>query len=211
MMVTETNIHDTIKALIAPELTHQGYRLVRVKLLAGRRTTLQIMIERLDDAPINLDDCTFAHRLISPLIDVADLIRGSYALELSSPGIDRPLTSMQDYQRFIGHKVRINLHETVQQRKRLRGRICNAEQQSIWIEYETDSGKAQAIMLDIAQIRDASLDPAGKSAAGKSAADKSTAGKSAFRDGVSCKPDSICGINAFGSAEPSIKLQHRSL
>src|SRR4051812_41161005 len=100
-----------------------GYRLVRVAVLGAGRTTLQIMAERRDDAPMTVDDCAAISRAVSALLDVADPIASAYTLEVSSPGIDRPLVRPEDYDRFAGFEARIELSQPVSGRKRLRGRL----------------------------------------------------------------------------------------
>jgi ribosome maturation factor RimP len=114
---------DDIAPIIEPSLEAMGYRLVRVALLGASRTTLQIMAERLDDAPMMVEDCTEISRSVSALLDVADPIAGAYMLEVSSPGIDRPLVRPEDYERFAGFEARIELGQPVDGRKRFRGRI----------------------------------------------------------------------------------------
>ena len=100
-----------IAEMIEPSLAAMGYGLVRVAMTSGRRATLQIMIERLDDLPITLDDCKQISHSVSSLLDVADPIAGGYLLEISSPGIDRPLVRKEDYNRFSGCEARIELAE----------------------------------------------------------------------------------------------------
>jgi ribosome maturation factor RimP len=84
---------------------------------------LQVMAERLDDAPMTVDDCTEISRSVSALLDVADPIAEAYMLEVSSPGIDRPLVRPEDYDRFAGFEARIELSAPVEGRKRFRGRL----------------------------------------------------------------------------------------
>src|SRR5258708_12100983 len=93
--------------MIEPSLAAMGYGLVRVAMTNGRRATLQIMIERLDELPITLDDCTQISHSVSSLLDVADPIAGGYSLEISSPGIDRPLVPKENYDRFTVSQARI--------------------------------------------------------------------------------------------------------
>src|SRR5712675_2493030 len=100
-----------------------GYRLVRVAVLGAGRATLQIMAERRDDASMTVDDCADISRSVSALLDVADPIAGAYTLEVSSPGIDRPLVRPEDYERFTGFEARIELARPVDGRKRFRGRL----------------------------------------------------------------------------------------
>jgi ribosome maturation factor RimP len=112
-----------IAQVIEPSLEGMGYRLVRVVITSGRRATLQIMAERLDDRPMTVDDCAEISRSVSALLDVVDPIAGSYMLEISSPGIDRPLVRAEDYDRFSGFEARIELSQPLDGRKRFRGRL----------------------------------------------------------------------------------------
>src|SRR5437763_12585344 len=100
-----------------------GYRLVRVMLTSARRGTLQVMAERLDDAPMTVADCADISRSLSALLDVEDPIAGAYTLEVSSPGVDRPLVRPEDYDRFAGFDAKIELAEPLDGRKRFRGRL----------------------------------------------------------------------------------------
>lgn len=105
-----------------------GYRLVQVRLIGGqRRPTLQIMAERRDDRQMTVDDCADISRAISALLDVEDPLPGAYNLEVSSPGIDRPLVRLEDYARFAGHEARIETSRLLDGRKRFRGRLLGVE------------------------------------------------------------------------------------
>lgn len=114
---------NNIAQMIEPSLAAMGYRLVRVLITGGRRATLQVMAERLDDLPITHDNCAEISRSVSALLDVADPIAGAYTLEVSSPGIDRPLVRPEDYDRFAGFEAKIELSQPVSGRKRFRGRL----------------------------------------------------------------------------------------
>jgi len=131
----------SIAQLIEPSLTSMGYRLVRVAVTGGRRMTLQIMAERLDDASISLEDCEQISHSISALLDVADPIAGAYVLEVSSPGIDRPLVRAEDYDRFNGFEARIELAMPVNGRKRYRGRLLGTAEGAIRLL--TDAGETR--------------------------------------------------------------------
>src|ERR1700691_3534201 len=120
---TEPKTADDIALIIEPSLEAMGYRLVRVAFLGARRATLQIMAERLDDTPMTVEDCTEISRSVSALLDVADPIADAYMLEVSSPGIDRPLTRPEDYDRFAGFEAKIELGQPIDGRKRFRGRL----------------------------------------------------------------------------------------
>jgi len=120
-----TAVIDTaqIEAMIAPSLEAMGYRVVRVAFTGGRRPTLQIMAERRDDGAMTVEDCATLSHTISALLDVADPIPTSYQLEVSSPGIDRPLTRREDYERFAGFEAKVELQRPQNGRKRFRGRL----------------------------------------------------------------------------------------
>jgi ribosome maturation factor RimP len=117
--------------MIAPSLEAMGYSLVRVLMTGGHRATLQIMAERLDDLPITHDDCAQISHSVSALLDVANPIAGSYTLEISSPGIDRPLVRAEDYDRFAGLEARIELATAVSGRRRFRGRLLGTSGDAI--------------------------------------------------------------------------------
>ena len=114
---------NNIARMIEPALAAMGYRLVRVLMTGGRRATLQIMVERLNDLPITHDDCAEISHSVSALLDVADPISGAYTLEISSPGIDRPLVRPQDFDRFSGFEAKIELVRPLDGRRRFRGRL----------------------------------------------------------------------------------------
>jgi ribosome maturation factor RimP len=117
----------TIETLVAPSLAAMGYGVVRVAFTGGRRATLQIMIERETGEAMTVEDCARVSRTVSALLDVADPITSAYFLEVSSPGIDRPLVKRADYQRFAGQEAKIELTEPYDGRRRFRGRLVGLE------------------------------------------------------------------------------------
>lgn len=121
----------SIAQLIEPSLAAMGYRLVRVLMTGGRRATLQVMAERLDDLPITHDDCAKISRSVSALLDVVDPIVGAYTLEISSPGIDRPLVRAEDYDRFSGFEAKIEVMMPIDGRRRFRGRLIGTAEGAI--------------------------------------------------------------------------------
>jgi ribosome maturation factor RimP len=113
-----------IARLVEPVLQAMGYELVRVHYgSGGGRPTLQIMAERLDRRSMAVEDCAEISRSLSALLDVEDPLEEAYVLEVSSPGIDRPLIRPADYQRFAGFEARLELSQPVEGRRRFRGRI----------------------------------------------------------------------------------------
>ena len=141
-----------IARIIEPSLAAMGYRLVRVALTNAGRATLQVMAERGDDAPMTVEDCADISRSISALLDVADPIAGAYTLEVSSPGIDRPLVRPEDYDRFAGFAARIELSEALDGRKRFRGRLLGRAE-----DYVRLSGEGGEVRLPLAAITRAKL------------------------------------------------------
>ena len=112
-----------VTELIEPTLRDMGFELVRVLMSGGQRPTLQIMVERGDHAPTTLDDCAEASRAVSAVLDVADPLPGAYRLEVTSPGIDRPLVRRADYERFAGFEARLETELPIDGRRRFRGRL----------------------------------------------------------------------------------------
>jgi ribosome maturation factor RimP len=126
-----------IARLIEPSLEAMGYRLVRLMQTGGlRRPTLQIMAERRDDAPMTVEDCAEISRSVSALLDVADPIADAYLLEVSSPGIDRPLVRPEDYDRFAGFDARIELDEPLDGRKRFKGKLLGRDGEAVRLAAE---------------------------------------------------------------------------
>jgi ribosome maturation factor RimP len=111
-----------VAELIEPTLHDMGFELVRVLLHGGHRPTLQVMAERVDRAPMTVDQCAEISRAVSALLDVADPIAGSYQLEVTSPGLDRPLTRRADFDRFRGAEARVETDVPIEGRRRFRGR-----------------------------------------------------------------------------------------
>jgi len=140
-----------IARMIEPSLGAMGYRVVRVVVTSGRRPTLQVMAERLDDAAMTVEDCAAISHSVSALLDVADPIAGAYTLEVSSPGIDRPLVRAEDYDRFSGYPAKIELSEPVGGRKRFRGRLLGVADGEIRLA--TDTGEARLPLGAVARAK----------------------------------------------------------
>lgn len=152
MLIAETGKMTEVARLIAPSLEAMGYVIVRVRLSGGRRPTLQIMAERADGQEMTVDDCADISRAVSALLDVEDPIAGAYVLEVSSPGLDRPLTRPEDFTRFAGHEARLDLSDAVDGRKRYRGRLVGLEGENVRIAAEDGE-----CVLPVAIIRSAKL------------------------------------------------------
>jgi ribosome maturation factor RimP len=109
--------------LIEPTLGDMGFEVVRVLLTGGQRPILQVMAERIDRKAITVEQCAEISHTVSALLDVADPIPGAYRLEVTSPGIDRPLTRRADYERFAGFEARLETVAPIDDRRRFRGRL----------------------------------------------------------------------------------------
>lgn len=120
-----------ITALIEPTLASMDYELVRVMSTGGQRPTLQIMAERMDRAGMTVDDCAEISRAVSAILDVEDPIAGAYQLEVSSPGIDRPLVKPADFERFAGFEARIETDDAIEGQRRFRGRLLGLERDDV--------------------------------------------------------------------------------
>lgn len=142
---------ERIAAMIAPSLEAMGYSLVRVSHSGGRRPTLQIMAERRDGVGMTVGDCEEISRHVSALLDVEDPIAGAYTLEVSSPGIDRPLVRAEDYDRFAGFEAKLELAHAIEGRKRFRGRILGREGDTVRLA--TEQGEVSLPLGDVARAK----------------------------------------------------------
>ena len=133
--IREAGLAGAIAALVEPVLEDLGFRLVRVHVSGGDVKTLQIMAER-PDGSITVDDCESISRQLSPVLDVHDPVPGAYRLEISSPGIDRPLVRPTDFETWSGHEAKIELTELVDGRRRFRGRLEGFEDGEVRIEVD---------------------------------------------------------------------------
>ena len=115
-----------IEEAIAPALAEMGYEVVRVRFGGGRQAVLQVMIERADRARLSVDDCAAASRALSSRLDDDDMLADPYTLEVSSPGIDRPLVRLGDFVRFAGFEAKVEMAEPLEGRRRFRGRLRGA-------------------------------------------------------------------------------------
>ena len=112
-----------IENLIEPSISAMGFDLVRVQFMGSGGKTLQVMVERKDRRPVSVDDCAEVSRMISALLEVEDPVSSAYILEVSSPGIDRPLVRIDDYARFLGLEARVETGRQINGQRRFNGRI----------------------------------------------------------------------------------------
>lgn len=120
-----------------------GYEVVRVQISGGQRAILQIMAERADGAPMTVEDCADISRSVSALLDVEDPIREAYTLEVSSPGIDRPLTRLKDFVRFAGFEARLESRMAIDGRKRFKGMLKGVEDGLVCIDTEQGAARLE--------------------------------------------------------------------
>ncbi|MCA8869637.1 MAG: ribosome maturation factor RimP [Rhodobacteraceae bacterium] len=132
-LIARTTIDKRLAGIVEPLIVSMGFELVRIRLMSGKSTTLQIMAER-PDGGIEVDDCAKISTAISAVLDVEDPIAGEYTLEVSSPGIDRPLTRLKDFDNWAGYEARLETSELIDGRKRFKGELRGSEGNEVLIE-----------------------------------------------------------------------------
>lgn len=151
------DICEKIEQEITPALADMGYEVVRVALNGNETKVLQVMAERRDRVDMTVDDCADISRTVSALLDVADPFAGRYTLEVSSPGLDRPLLKASDYARFVGDEAKIELFREVNGRKRFKCRLKGLnDREEVIFDFEgtemcipyADIAKAKLILTD---------------------------------------------------------------
>jgi ribosome maturation factor RimP len=154
-LITEPGRAARVAALAEPVLTGLGYRLVRVRISGAAGCTVQIMAER-PDGTMAIEDCEAASRALSPVLDGADPIEGAYQLEISSPGIDRPLVRHSDFDRYAGHVAQVEMTVPVDGRRRFRGRLLGTEGDAVRIR-RSDATDGTDDLLRIDDMMEAKL------------------------------------------------------
>lgn len=156
-LITEPGRAARVAALAEPVLTALGYRLVRVRISGFAGCTVQIMAER-PDGTMAIEDCEAASRALSPVLDVADPIEGAYRLEISSPGIDRPLVRRSDFDRYAGHVAQVEMQAPIDGRRRFRGELAGIDGDYARIRRTDAAVDANSeILLPIDDITEAKL------------------------------------------------------
>ncbi len=154
--VVEIGVAARVAGLVEPVLESMGYRLVQVRLMGGNDAILEIMAERTDGS-MTVEDCEAVSHAVSPLLDVHDPVDGAYRLQVSSPGIDRPLVRPADFERWAGYEAKVELKEAISGRKRFRGPIEGYADGEVRIEIEIPDAGKQIIGLPVALIGSAKL------------------------------------------------------
>jgi ribosome maturation factor RimP len=142
-----------IAAAIEPTVSHMGYEIVRVAVLGRDQPTVQVMADRADGSLIRIEDCERISEVVSATLDVEDIIKTRWTLEVSSAGIDRPLTRVKDWNRFAGHEARAETHMPVNGRKRFTGVVLGAD--AVHARMRLEDGTEVA--LPLADLRRAKL------------------------------------------------------
>jgi ribosome maturation factor RimP len=156
-LLVEPGLAARVAAVAEPVLKSLGYRLVRVKISTDGGCTVQVMAER-PDGTMQIEDCETASRALSPLLDEKDPVEGAYRLEISSPGLDRPLVRRSDFERHRGYVVKVEMAVAVEGRKRFRGILGGTEGDAVRLR-RTDAapGEQEEFLLPIEDMADAKL------------------------------------------------------
>ncbi len=156
-LITETGVAARVAAIAEPVIEDLGFRLVRVKVSGLNGCTVQIMAER-EDGTMTVEDCEAVSRALSPVLDLEDPVERAYNLEVSSPGIDRPLVRAQDFTRWSGHEAKIEMSVPVAGRKRFRGVIREVDGGMVAIELpDVKEGDERLVRLALPDLADARL------------------------------------------------------
>ncbi len=153
-MKTKTEIDKRVLLLAQPVAEDMGYRIVRVRVTSAKRSVVQIMAERLSDSQMGVEDCAALSRALSSLFEVEDPLRDAYVLEVSSPGLERPLTDLSDFETYEGYLARVELDRLVEGRKRFRGILAGITGKDIDIDLE---GETETTQIPFEWIADAKL------------------------------------------------------
>jgi len=139
---------ERVLALAEPVAADLGLRIVRVRVQSGKRRTVQIMAERISDGFVSVDNCADLSRELSAIMEVEDPIPEAYMLEVSSPGLDRPLTSLEDFSTYEGYLARLDLDRMVEGRKRFRGVLAGLEDGHVDINLDGETESTASIPFD---------------------------------------------------------------
>jgi ribosome maturation factor RimP len=155
--VVETGLAAEIASLAEPVLADLGFRLVRVVVSGRNGSTVQIMAERPEEGTITVEECAEISRRLSPVLDVHDPIQGQYTLEVSSPGIDRPLVRPSDFDAWAGYEAKVELKQPISGRRRFRGLLEGIEGGEVRIEVDLGELGHQVVGLPLGLVGEARL------------------------------------------------------
>lgn len=154
-LVAKAAIDRRLAEIVEPTIRGMGYELVRIRLMGGQRKTVQIMADR-PEGGIEVDDCAKISTAVSAVLDVEDPLEDAYTLEVSSPGIDRPLTRLKDFDAWEGFEAKLETTEQIDGRRRFKGTLAGTEGDEVLIEIE-DKGEPVTIGLKFEWLSDAKL------------------------------------------------------
>ncbi len=154
-LIAKAPIDRRLAGILTPIIEGMGFELVRVRLMSGKSKTVQIMVER-PGGGIEVDECGEISTAVSAVLDVEDPIEDNYALEVSSPGIDRPLTRLKDFDHWQGYEAKLETTELIDGRRRFKGVLAGTEGDEVLVEIE-DHGKPVTIGLQFDWLSDAKL------------------------------------------------------
>ncbi|MDA7429960.1 ribosome maturation factor RimP [Primorskyibacter aestuariivivens] len=147
-LIAKTSLDRRLAEIIAPVIEDMGFELVRIRLMSGKTQTLQIMAER-PGGGIEVDECAEISNAVSATLDVEDPILDAYTLEVSSPGIDRPLTRLKDFETFEGYEAKLETNELIDNRRRFRGELAGVEGDEVLINVDGSSENTETITLGL--------------------------------------------------------------
>lgn len=154
-LIAKTAIDRRLAEIVGPVIEDMGFELVRLRLMGGKTNTLQIMAER-PEGGIEVDECAEISTAVSAVLDVEDPLTDQYILEVSSPGIDRPLTRMKDFETFEGYEAKLETADMVAGRKRFKGELAGVEGDEVLINIE-EGGETVTVGLNFDWLADAKL------------------------------------------------------
>ena len=154
-LIAKTSTDRRLAEIITPVIEDMGYELVRIRFQGGKTKTVQIMADK-PDGGIEVDDCAQISTAVSATLDVEDPIEDAYDLEVSSPGIDRPLTRLKDFQAWKGYEAKLETADLIDGRKRFRGTLQGVEDDEVLIEIDLD-GEDVVVGLDFEWLSEAKL------------------------------------------------------
>ncbi len=157
---------------MGPAIESMGFRVVRVLILGKRNLTLQIMVEPMLDSLMTVEDCANISRSVSAILDVEDPISGDYTLEVSSPGVERPLTKLEDFERFVDYKTEIELFYEFNGKKTCNGTLRGVVKDDVLIETDPENGLVRLPFSNISKAKLASTEIRPESGKGKKTNDK---------------------------------------
>jgi ribosome maturation factor RimP len=156
-LIVEQGAAARLAAVVEPVLASLGFRLVRARISGAGGCTVQIMAER-PQGTMTIEDCETVSRALSPVLDVADPVEGAYRLEISSPGIDRPLVRRSDFERYAGHQIKLEMAIAVEGRRRFRGLLLGAEGEAARIRRDDAApNEPSDVLLPIEDMAEAKL------------------------------------------------------